>query len=181
MKKLTSSGVLLILIMFCTSCIREDNTPVKIAPISGAILSPEIGGPSEKNQIWIELSSGTVSATHREDWDLGFYSGPEFRVILNSSLIMAVGKIENTFDIDSVNAASVADLKNKVQVANFADNSIYIDDPSGNLLNQTTGIAEIKTRDNENNVYLLNLGYSTYEGDMVPGSVYTVGEARGWK
>ncbi|MGA9212006.1 HmuY family protein [Kaistella sp.] len=181
MKKINYPFVLLLFLSFCTSCIREDNTPVKIEPITGAVVDPEMGGPTEKNQVWIELSTGNGKTTLRENWDLGFYSGAEFRVILNGSLVMAVGKIENSYNIDALNSASVKNLKPLVQVANFTDNSKYIDDPSGDILNQTTGIQEIKANEDENNVYLLNMGYTAYSGATVPGSVYTLGNERGWK
>ncbi len=180
MKKINYFFILLSLII-CTSCAREDVTPVKIPPISGAVLDPDLGGPSEKNQVWIELSTGLSKNTLRDDWDLGFYSGDQFRVIMNSSLMMAVGKIENKFNIDEVNSASVASLKPLVQVANFTDNGKYVDDPAGNYLTQTSGIAEINANDNLNNVYLLNMGYKSYTGDTIPGTVYTLGEERGWK
>lgn len=181
MKKIKYTFILLLVLSLFTSCIREDNTPVIIEPISGAVVDPDMGGPTEKNQVWIELSTGTVKTTLRENWDLGFYSGNEFRVILNSSLVMAAGRIENSFNIDAVNSASVKNLKPLVQVANFADNAKYIDDPSGDIFNQSTGIQEIKANDDENNVYLINMGYSTYTGTTVPGSVYTLGDERGWK
>ena len=180
MKKI-SFLLLTTLLLAATSCQREDNTPVKIAPISGAVLEPNIGGPSETNQVWIELATGQVTETHRELWDLGFYCGQDFRVILNSSLIMAAGKIENTTNIDLVNSTSVAAMQNVVMVSNFQDNSQYVDNPSGQYLSQTTGIDAIKLDDNENNVYLINMGYGVHTGNTVPGTVYSMGDTRGWK
>lgn len=181
MKNFTFSFIALILLSTFTSCIHEDDTPVKVSPITGAILSPEVGGAAQPNQVWVELGTKTVKSTPREAWDLGFYGGDEFRVILNSSLIMSVGKIENTVDIDAVNSLTVAGLKPLVQVANFADNAQYIDHPSGDINHQTTGIAEINANDNLNNVYLLNMGYKTFAGVTLPGNIYSIGDERGWK
>lgn len=180
MKKFTNILFLAISIAF-TSCIKEDNTPVKIPPIEGAVVSPNVGGAAEPNQIWIELSTNSIKETHREDWDLGFYCGDEFRVIMNPSLVMAAGKIENEYNIDAVNSQTVAALKNVVKAANFQDNSQYIDNPNGEILTQSTGIAEIKLNDAENNVYLVNMGNKVYTGTTVPGTVYSIGEERGWK
>jgi len=176
-----------IFLLFCslfvfTSCIHEDDTPVKIPVKDGDVLTlNEKADPSEAHQFWIDLSTGNVTETHRELWDLGFYCGDEFRVILNSSLAMAVGKIENAYDIDAVNSQTVKDLKKVVKVASFTDNAQYIDDPTGDVTKQTSGIAEISQDDSQNNVYLLNMGYKVYDGDTAPGTVYNVGEARGWK
>lgn len=167
--------------MLVQSCIKEDNTPVKIPPIDGATVEPTVGGETEPNQVWVELSSNTIKATPREAWDLGFYCGDEFRVIMNPSLMMSAGKIANVNNIDAVNSQTVASLKNLVQVANFQDNAQYIDNPNGEILTQTTGISEIKADDSQNNVYLLNMGNKIYTGSTVPGSVYTMGDPRGWK
>lgn len=165
-----------------TSCIHEDDTPVKIPVKDGEVITlNEKADPTEANQFWIELSSGNVTKTHRELWDLGFYCGNEFRVMLNTSLVMSVGKIENAYNIDAVNSQTVKDLQQLVQVANFTDNAKYIDNPNGDITNQTTGISEINANDNFNNVYLLNMGYKTYTGNTVPGSIYHLGDARGWK
>lgn len=183
MRKITFI-LLTLSLLFLSSCIREDDTPVRIPPFEGAVLNPEMGGPSEPYQVWITLDAdpdNSIKKTPREAWDLGFYSGNEFRVILNSSLIMSVGKIENAYDINTVNSQTVASMKPLVQVGNFQDNSKYIDDPSGQILTQTTGIAEISVNDNENNVYLLNMGFKAYTGTTVPGSIYSIGEERGWK
>lgn len=182
--KTTISIIVTIALLALTSCIHEDDTPVKIAPIDGAVLSPEIGGPAEPNQIWVQLSAEpdqAMKATPREAWDLGFYCGNEFRVMLNSSLVMSVGKIENAYNIDAVNSQNIGDMTDWVQVGNFQDNSQYVDNPNGEILTQTSGIAEINANDNFNNVYLLNMGYKAYTGTTVPGSIYSIGEERGWK
>lgn len=169
------------------SCVKEDDSPIVIPPFEGKVVTLladdkiNKGDPTEANQFWIELGTGKVTITHRENWDLGFYSGDDFRVILNSSLVMSVGKIENAINIDAVNSQTVASLKSLVQVANFQNNSQYIDNPNGQILAQTTGIDEIKLDENQNNVYLLNMGHKTYMGSTTVGSVYTMGEARGWK
>lgn len=176
------SLIILLAMLSLTSCIREDNTPVKIPPMTGAIVSPEVGGASQPNQVWVNLSDNSSKITQRDSWDLGFYSGEEFRVILNSSIMMAVGKIENATNIDAVTPEMVEQLQKKVVVADFTDNGIYIDDPKGNYLTQTTGIAPISANDAENGVYLLNMGRKLYEGTTRPGSVYTASsENRGWK
>lgn len=183
MKNIFYIFLLTIAVFSVQSCVKEDDEPIKIPPIEGAVVAPNMGGEREPNQVWIELASNTVKETHREAWDLGFYCGDEFRVMLNSSLVMSAGKIENAFDIDAVNSQSVAALKTLVQAANFQDNSQYIDNPNGEILTQTSAIGEVKADDSQNNVYLLNMGFKTYpeSSPTVPGSVYNIGDARGWK
>lgn len=174
--------ILLNSIFILNACISEDDTPVKVEPIQGKTITlEEKADPTEAHQFWIELATGEVTKTHRENWDLGFYCGDEFRVTLNSSLQMAVGKIENAYSIDAVNSQTIGNMKSEVQVGNYLSNEQYVDNPSGDILNQTTAIAEINNNDNLNNVYLLNLGNKVFTGNVTPGSINTKGDARGWK
>lgn len=168
-------------LMIFQSCLKDDETPVVIAPSEGAIVSPEVGGAAEPNQVWIDLSTGESTITERTKWDLGFYSGDEFKVIINSSAMMAAGKIEGATDIDAVTEDSVADLLTTIQVANFnPENTIYVDDVTGNYNTGYTAISEIKANDAENGIYLVNMGSELYNGEIPVGSVITGGESRGW-
>lgn len=181
-KTINFTSIVIIIFSVITSCVAEDAIPVKVPPIQGNVLTlNEKADPSEANQFWIDLSTGNVSKTHRELWDLGFYCGDEFKVMLNTSLVMSVGKVENTTNIDAVNSATVSNLKLLVQAANFADNAKYIDNPNGDIVKQTSGIDAINIDDNLNNVYLINMGYKVYSGTTNPGTIYNIGEARGWK
>ena len=170
------------------SCLAADESPVNVPPIEGAVLSPNVSGEnvkanpgSEPNQVWIKLSDSTMSVNKRTDWDLGFYSGNDYRVILNGSIIMAAGKISNAIDIDAVTLSQVATLQNQVMVGSFvADNMQYIDNPDGNFLTQTTGISAISANDSDNPIYLVNMGKDIYKGTIAPGAVITGGDSRGW-
>jgi len=168
-------------VLIFQSCLKDDETPVPVAPSEGAIVNPEIGGAAEPNQVWIDLSTGESTITKRTKWDLGFYSGDEFKVILNTSCLMAAGKIDGATNIDAVTESSVADLMTKVQVANFVPtNTIYVDDVTGHYNTGYTAIAEISENDSENGVYLVNMGKETYTGEIPDGSVITGGDSRGW-
>ncbi len=145
----------------------------------GASLLPEIGGPNQGNQIFVDLSKETMTSSRRDIWDLGFYSGNQFRVTINGSLYMAVKKLDAT-NIDAVTPASVSAFQSQVAVGTFdPTNTNYIDAPNG-MINQTA-IAEISANDAENNVYLVNMGYAI--GNTIPpaGTVAIAGDARGWK
>ncbi|WP_370898071.1 HmuY family protein [Chryseobacterium gossypii] len=171
------------------SCINDNEDPVAVAPVEGSIANPEVGGATQPNQVWIDLSEidpGTKgpkqTITRRTDWDLAFYSGSAFKVILNSSIMMAAGKIPDVTDLDQVNESTLSSLMNQVQVANFNPaNEVYIDDVKGNFPGGYTAIEEIKANDSENAVYLVNMGKDIYSGSVAAGSVATGGESRGWK
>lgn len=145
----------------------------------GGVLSPEVGGPNQPNQVYIDLSSQTQTAVKRDAWDLGFYSGENFRVVLNGSLYMATKALEAT-DIDAVTEADVTDLKEQVAVGTFnSESANYVDKPTGVI--SETAIAEISENADDNKVYLLNLGSEI--GTDVPqnGSVDITDDSRGWK
>ncbi|WP_267406108.1 MULTISPECIES: HmuY family protein [unclassified Chryseobacterium] len=163
------------------SCINDNEDPVAVSPIEGAIVNPVVGGATQPNQVWFDLSEANEVLTKRTDWDLALYSGSAFKVVLNSSIMMAAAKIPNATNIDLVTDASVATLKTQVQVANFnPSNEVYIDDVKGNFPSGYTAIEEIKANDSENAVYLVNMGKEIYTGSVPIGSVSTGGDSRGW-
>ncbi|WP_246008624.1 HmuY family protein [Chryseobacterium lactis] len=166
------------------SCLSADEDPVSVPPMTGSEVNVEVGGPTEPNQVWIDLSDyQNRSINKRTDWDLGFYTGEEFRVIMNGSLAMTVIKIPNATDISKVKEADVQNLKDIAQVGTFdAENMKYIDNPNGNFLTQTSGIAAIKENDAENPIYLVNLGREIPSSSNIgAGSVSLSGDPRGWK
>lgn len=163
------------------SCINDNEDPVAVAPSDGARVDPNVGGATQPNQVWLDLGTNTEIITKRTDWDLALYSGGQFKVVLNSSIMMGAGKIPNATNIDQVTEASVAALKNQVQVANFnPSNEVYIDDVKGNFPAGYTAIEEIKADDAQNAVYLVNMGKEIYTGPVATGSVATGGDSRGW-
>lgn len=173
---------LLGLTLFTQSCLNDNEDPVSISPTDGAVIEPEVGGASQPNQVWIDLSSEQKTYNKRTDWELGFYSGDQFKVTINYSIMMAAGAIPNATNIDAVKESDVTLLKEKVQVGTFDPiNETYIDDPKGYISTGRTAIAEIKANDSENPVYLVNMGRGLYTGAQTPGTVYTAGDARGWK
>lgn len=165
-----------------TSCSSED-TPQEpiIVVIDGAAIAPEVGGPNEPNQVFIDLSTNTTNSVKRDSWELGFYAGSDFRVTLNGSIYMAAGQLSET-DIDAVTSSSaeVQELQPKVAVGTFdAANTAYVDAPEGTI--STTAIAEISSTDANNKVYLLNLGDEIGTEIPATGSVDISDDSRGWK
>ncbi|WP_067146980.1 HmuY family protein [Pseudotamlana agarivorans] len=145
----------------------------------GGSLSPQVGGPNQKNQVYIDLSSQSETTAPRDSWDLGFYNGNRFRVTINGSIYMATKALEAT-DIDKVTEADIKTMQREVAVGTFnPDNAAYVDAPNGDILE--TAIAEISENDNENPVYLVNLGYEVGAEEATVGSTTIAGNARGWK
>lgn len=145
----------------------------------GGSMSPNVGGPNQAYQVFIDLSSETSTRTKRDSWDLGFYSGGAFRVVLNGSIYMAAAPL-NLTNIDAVSQSTVSSLQNQVAVGTFDPiNENYIDAPNGDILE--TAIAEVSAIDSENQVYLVNLGYEVGNSSATTGSADIAGDVRGWK
>ncbi len=140
----------------------------------GAALAAEVGGPTQVNQVYVDLSSGAMNAVPRVSWDLGFYSGTEFRVALNSSVKMSAKQL-TTSNIDEV---QVEDLT--MIIAQGQGVASQIDNPSG--LISGTAIAEVSSTDADNKVYLINMGSNPLTTAPAVGSEGSAaGTSRGWK
>lgn len=165
------------------SCLKEDDGIIEIPPLEGATIAPQVGGAAQPNQVWVDLSNpeNSTVVNQRTDWDLGFYNGDKFKVILNNSILMAAAAVDS-HDIDAVTESDFSELISILDPA-AGWPEIYIDDLAGKYLEENgTAIAEISADEAENQVYLLKLGYDTYQGsDIPPYSVYTIGESRGYK
>lgn len=145
----------------------------------GRSFAPTVGGPNQPNQVYIDLSNEKETLVKRDAWDLGFYSGPEFRVGINGSIYMAAGQLDAT-NIDAISSADVADFQDDVAVGTFDPaNEAYIDHPDGDILK--TAIDVVSPNDAQNKVYLLNLGFEVGTETPAPGGVAIAGDARGWK
>lgn len=171
----------LFIILFFASCSKEEPLPEReyIDTTVNAIAEPEVGGPNEPNQVYFDLRTNTATVVQRDSWDLGFYCGNDFRVIINPSIKLAVKNMETT-DMNAVTTDSASSYFGVVAVGTFdATNVEYVDDFDGNI--QNTAIAEISDNDDENMVYLVNMGYEVGTTTPTAGSTSPFGEARGWK
>lgn len=178
MKKIITVLISSILII-ATSCLKEDDTIIEISPLEGGVITPNVGGPTQPNQVWIKLANQDIHTNVRSDWDLGFYSGDEFRVILNYSTMMAAASIETT-DIDAVNQSDFQSIINQVSTtAGLLPE--FIDDIYGDYFNDGTAIKEISADEDENKVYLLKLGYEIYNGNVPNYTTIPTGDFRGYK
>jgi len=143
----------------------------------GGSISPNLGGPNEGNQVYLDLSTQQETVVSRDKWDLAFYNGDQFRVKLNSSLFMMAAPLETT-NIDVVTEADVASLQSQMAFLVQGSNE-FVDAPSGNL-NETV-IEEISINLEENKVYLIKMGNEIGIDTPETGSVAVAGADRGWK
>lgn len=145
----------------------------------GRGFQPNVGGPNEPNQVYVDLSTENQTVIKRDSWDLGFYGGSEFRVDINGSIYMAAGNL-SVNNIDLVTQEEIGAIQDLIAVGTFDPaNEAYVDNPDGDI--EKTAIAPISEFDNNNKVYLLNLGYEVGNVDPNPGSVNIAGDSRGWK
>lgn len=153
---------------------------ISFGSLLGGTVEPNIGGPNEPFQVYYDLSTGDTFSIRRDTWDLGFYGGDEFRVVLNGSIYMAT-KALDSFDIDAVNTGNIpAEYFDKVAMGTFdPENEEFIDYPNGDL--NRTAIQEISVNADNNSVYLVNLGVKVGTAKPNIGSVAVSGESRGWK
>lgn len=140
----------------------------------GNALAAEVGGPLQPNQVYVDLSSGIMTKALRSSWDLGFYSGTEFRVILNSSVKMSAKQL-TTSNIDEVQVEDSSMIINQ-----GSGSATQIDDPAGDVAKTT--IAEVSATDANNKVYLIYLGNKTADANPALGKEGAAsGAARGWR
>lgn len=155
-------------------------TFAEILALSGSI-NINGGGGNYPNKVFIDLSAKRQTAVARTTWDLGFSSGSDFRVILNSSNGMMARVLDKT-DLNSVTASDTVGFGSQLSLdAVFAAIDLetlpdwvpsavnWIDDPTGDL--NKTAIAAISATLDENKVYIVNRGSG-------PGSPPT---QLGWK
>lgn len=157
-------------IMSNTSIVLNFNDTALI----GNVLAPEVGGANQPNQVYVDLSTGQMTTVPRVSWDLGFYTGDDFRVILNSSVKMSAKSLATT----DISLSAIAD--DTMLIGQGAGNASQVDAPSGNI--SQTAIAAITAEDSQNQVYLINLGSNPAQTQPSLGSVGAdTGTHRGWK
>lgn len=140
----------------------------------GSALAAEVGGAMQPNQVYIDLSSGIQTKVPRVSWDFGFYTGSDFRVVLNNSVKMSA-KVLGTTDIDQVQVADESML-----ISQGSGIASQIDNPTGVITG--TVIAAISEIPADNKVYLVNMGSNPATTPPALGSEGSAsGTHRGWK
>ena len=162
---------------------------LSVKPLTPIILQPEVGGPNEPNQVYIDLSTGKTTAIKRDTWHLAFYCGDDdFRVLINPAIAMSALEQETT-DINKKVEEDKTILLNTDPTNPSPNHSVtrrLIDDPRGYLAPRNnepgsgTAIAGVSAKDDENKVYLLSMGFAISDKAPVKGSVNILGDHKGW-
>lgn len=111
-------------------------------------------GSGAGNSVFVDFTNNQATAVARASWSLGFYSGTDFRVIINNTTSATIKALDKT-DLNTVTAADTIPASGwsiGFDEASFA----LIDDVNGDITK--TAIAEISATDTDNKVYILNLG-----------------------
>jgi len=112
------------------------------------------GGASAVNSVFVNFRSNTQTQVERRSWDLGFWTGPEFRVILNHTTAAAAIAL-NKFDLNQVNVSDTVGVNLTVGPTNPNGMSL-IDNVEGDL--NRTIIGDVSAIDAENRVFIINRG-----------------------
>lgn len=142
---------------------KKDKDPVIIIPPSGGAekvtfngIAGTEDGATAGNSVYLDLSGDKTSAVLRAGWDLGFYSGSDFRVILNNTT-SAGAKVLAKYDLASVTAADTFGLTLAVsQMDPQSTDLAFFDDINGDL--NKTVIPAVSATDASNPVIILNRG-----------------------
>ena len=162
---------------------------LSVKPLTPITIQPEVGGPNQPNQVYIDLSTGKTTVIKRDTWHLAFYCGDDdFRVLINPAIAMSALEQETT-DINKRVEEDKTILLN-TDPTNPSPNHLVsrrlIDDPRGYLAPRNnepgsgTAIAGVSAKDEENKVYLLSMGFAISDKTPVKGSVNILGAHKGW-
>ncbi len=124
-----------------------------------AIVSEEgsliVSGATEEspytNSVYVDMSGNKMTPVDRKSWNLGFYTGSEFRVVINPGYQATAKAIDKT-DLAAVTLADTADVELTFAIG---EGSIdLVDDWTGDLTK--TAIAEVSATDANNKVHLVS-------------------------
>ncbi|MBZ4189619.1 HmuY family protein [Niabella beijingensis] len=148
------------------ACKKDKDPLIIIPPSSGSTLQLD-GGTGEAaavNSVFVDFSTDKQKTAIRDSWDLGFYSGNEFKVILNNTNGVSAVAINKT-DINAVTEADV-DL-DTLKLGQGNGSFAVIDDPRESSILTKTVIAEVAATDDNNKVYVVNRKGGT-NGSILP-------------
>lgn len=142
------------LLTLLSSCQRDDTPLPEIPPSDGTSmkLNGGEGGSSAENAVYVDLSADKQHSVKRTQWNLGFYNGGEFRVILNNTTGSSAVKVDAT-DLSKVSANDV-DLSTLSIALGSPGAFGNIDNITGDL--SKTLIPAISANNDENKVFILN-------------------------
>jgi HmuY protein len=164
MIKLNSMIAIALVAITFTACKKNSDEPTVVVPPSGGstlTLNGLIGtetGSAAGNSVYVDFSKDKQTSVARVSWDLGFYCGADFRVILNNTTA-AGAKVITTANasLATVGEADTLGLTLAVsQVNPLPAHFAFFDAMDGNLSN--TVIPAVSATAADNKVIILNRG-----------------------
>lgn len=166
MNKFTKLIALLCIATAFTACKKDSDPIIEVLPSDGSTLTLKglIGteaGASAGNSVFVDFSADKQSSVAREAWDLGFYCGSDFRVILNNTVgATAIATLKT--DLATVTAADTTLLvtSGALALGQGLGSMTAIDPVDGNTATYlgNTVIAAVSATDADNKVYIVNRG-----------------------
>lgn len=153
--------ILVVLSLSLWSC-KKDRDPVfDIRPSGGSDvtlqgLAGNEPGSEAQNAVYLNLRDNKATPVLRSGWDLGFYDGSAFRVVLNNTSGAGV-KVLNKHDLTQVGADDTLGLTLAFSMLDPMPSDLaFFDDYTGDLTK--TAIPEISDDNSKNPVIILNRG-----------------------
>ncbi len=156
--KLTTAAVITVML---TACKKDVDPVIIIPPSEGAQvqlngIAGSEAGSAAGNSVYLDLSADKQTAVLRSGWDVGFYGGTDFRVVLNTFSV-AGAKVLATSDINAVGAADTIGLTLTTSQTNpLPEHLAYFDDINGDITK--TVIPAVSAVDADNKVIIINRG-----------------------
>mgnify|MGYP003454604310 CR=1 FL=1 len=148
-------------ILALSSC-KKFIDPILIAPTSNGAevqlngIAGTESGANAGNAVYLDLSAAKQTPVLRSAWDLGFYCGSDFRVVLNNFAV-AGAKVLAANSLADVTAADTVGLTLSTSQFNpLPPDMAYFDNIAGDLTK--TVIPAISAVDADNKVIILNRG-----------------------
>lgn len=143
--------VLAVVTGFLSACSKDEDATVVIPPSDGSELTLNGGGGTgSPNTVYVDFSADSATAAARTSWSLGFYSGSDYRVVLNGFTSMSAVALTKT-DISTVGLSDAEGVS--LAIGQGAGTLSMIDDVFGDLTK--TVIAEVSATESSNVVYLV--------------------------
>lgn len=144
------------------SCKKDMDPVFHITPSEGVEeitlggLAGDEPGSEARNSVYLNLRDNETTPVLRAGWDLGFYNGNDYRVILNNASGAGV-KVLDKYDLTAVSGSDTIGLTLAVNPMDPQPEDLaFFDDYTGDITK--TAIPEISPVDNENPVIILNRG-----------------------
>lgn len=174
MNKFNSMMAVALLALTFTACKKDKDDPIiEVPPSDGSTLTlngiaGSETGDAAANSVFVDFSADKQTTVLRASWDLGFYCGSDFRVILNHSVGATAIQLDKT-DLTQVTAADTTTLASTSALAlgQGAGGFGLVDLVEGtkSAYLSSTVIKEISSVDASNKVYIINRGTAGVSGN----------------